>query len=561
MLRRVSLANKCLLLFGAALVLIIGLGLLVPWVKMLTMVDEGELEVARQAVRLWEAENGGALPAIGSSVSLGSGVDLRVVGPEVSAEGGFAARAWAELSRGSGVDEVREVGRGVSDREYRYALAVRAGPAGAGGAGGGAGVGGVGGVGAGELVAAAVAIRKSPGAARQVVLNTVYLISAGLVTLGLAVLVFYLITNRIIFQPVRALTETAQRVREGGLASRSDIHTGDEFEELAEAFNEMVSGLAAQQEQLRAVNASLDSKLSELAERNTALYQAAKLKGEFLASVTHELRTPLNSVLGFAELLEEQADREVEAGDDSSRLSKRRRYVENILGSARSLMGLINGILEMAKAEAGKLEIQVRRVDARQACEQMVAMMRPMADKRGVELRLECPERLPELETDPGKLQQVLFNLMSNAVKFTGDAADSEREVADRGEEITVRPALVILRAEHLIPRGGAGPEGTDRVRLSVLDTGPGIAPEDRDRIFEKFTQLDTGHARRHAGTGLGLAITKELTMLLQAEIFVHSELGRGSMFSVVLPLKMDPSRRAETRAEQGFRAALAAQR
>ncbi|MBA4028910.1 MAG: hypothetical protein C0475_07215 [Planctomyces sp.] len=558
MLRRVSLANKCLLLFGAALVLIIGLGLLVPWVKMLTMVDEGELEVARQAVRLWEAENGGALPAIGSAVSLGSGVDLRVVGPEVAAEGGFAARAWAELSGAGRVDEVREVGRGVSDREYRYALAVRAGPAGAGaGAGGGAG----GGTPAGELIAAAVAIRKSPGAARQVVLNTVYLISAGLVTLGLAVLVFYLITNRIIFQPVRALTETAERVREGGLASRSDIHTGDEFEELAEAFNEMVSGLAAQQEQLRAVNASLDSKLSELAERNTALYQAAKLKGEFLASVTHELRTPLNSILGFAELLEEQAGREVEAGDDSSRLSKRRRYVENILGSARSLMDLINGILEMAKAEAGKLEIQARRVDVRQACEQMVAMMRPMADKRGVELRLECPERLPELETDPGKLQQVLFNLMSNAVKFTGDAADSEREVADRGEEITVRPALVILRAEHLIPRSGAGPEGTDRLRLSVLDTGPGIAPEDRDRIFEKFTQLDTGHARRHAGTGLGLAITKELTMLLQAEIFVHSELGRGSMFSVVLPLRMDPSRRAETRAEQGFRAALAAQR
>lgn len=556
MLRRVSLANKCLLLFGAALVLIIGLGLLVPWVKMLTMVDEGELEVARQAVRLWEAENGGALPAIGSAVSLGSGVDLRVVGPEVAAEGGFAARAWAELSGAGRVDEVREVGRGVSDREYRYALAVRAGPAGA-GAGGGAG----GGTPAGELIAAAVAIRKSPGAARQVVLNTVYLISAGLVTLGLAVLVFYLITNRIIFQPVRALTETAERVREGGLASRSDIHTGDEFEELAEAFNEMVSGLAAQQEQLRAVNASLDSKLSELAERNTALYQAAKLKGEFLASVTHELRTPLNSILGFAELLEEQAGREVEAGDDSSRLSKRRRYVENILGSARSLMDLINGILEMAKAEAGKLEIQARRVDVRQACEQMVAMMRPMADKRGVELRLECPERLPELETDPGKLQQVLFNLMSNAVKFTGDAADSEREVADRGEEITVRPALVILRAEHLIPRSGAGPEGTDRLRLSVLDTGPGIAPEDRDRIFEKFTQLDTGHARRHAGTGLGLAITKELTMLLQAEIFVHSELGRGSMFSVVLPLRMDPSRRAETRAEQGFRAALAAQR
>jgi signal transduction histidine kinase len=140
-------------------------------------------------------------------------------------------------------------------------------------------------------------------------------------------------------------------------------------------------------------------------------------------------------------------------------------------------------------------------------------------------------------------------------VKFTSEKAADEK-IAGK-----TPVARVILRAERLIGRGSEGTEAQDRVRISVLDTGPGIAPEDQKRIFQKFEQLDTGHTRRHAGTGLGLAICKELTTMLQGEIHVESELGRGSMFSVILPMSLDTGRAEEMKTEMAFRSKLAAQR
>ena len=130
----------------------------------------------------------------------------------------------------------------------------------------------------------------------------------------LAMIVFYLITTKIILQPVRALRETADRVRAGNTSVRSDLKTGDEFEQLAEAFNSMLSNLDEQQTLLRGINKSLDLRLNELSERNTALYDAARLKGEFIANVSHELRTPLNSIIGFAEILQDTTYLEAESG-------------------------------------------------------------------------------------------------------------------------------------------------------------------------------------------------------------------------------------------------------
>jgi signal transduction histidine kinase len=443
---------------------------------------------------------------------------------ERAAQDRFLAEAWAKFERDPDAGEHARASWSFTQREYEFARAVRDET--------------------GALEGVILLRRSSSDAAWSVWRNTIYLFSAGFVALGLAVLVFYLITSRIILSPVRALRETAESVQQGDLAIRSDIATGDEFEELAETFNHMVQGLADSQDQLRRINASLDEQVNELAERNIALYEASRIKDEFLASVTHELRTPMNSVLGFAELLEEQVQKDEGTDYDAVRLTKRRRYVENILSEGKRLLELINNLLEMAKMEAGRSELKVKPTDLRALAELQVALMKPMADKRSVEIRLEAPAELPTIFTDPDKLKQILFNLLSNAVKFTADAADAARAAAMAQAALDnvspgaqPRSALVTLRVEHLRP----GSADAERVRISVLDTGPGIAPEDHKRIFEKFTQLDSGITRRHAGTGLGLYICKQLTTLLQGEIMVDSDLNRGAMFSVLLPIAIEP--------------------
>jgi signal transduction histidine kinase len=366
--------------------------------------------------------------------------------------------------------------------------------------------------------------------------------------------VFYLITTRLILSPVRALRETAEIVREGNLATRSDIQTGDEFEELSDTFNQMLENLTESQNQLQSINTSLDLKVNELAERNVALFESNKLKGEFLANVSHELRTPLNSIIGFTELLLEAVEKEAEAGDDSSRLTKRKRYLENIHNAGRSLLEMINGLLDMAKIDAGKMAVTVAPVSLKDMAEGWIALFRPLADRGGIELVAHIAPDVPVIETDAEKLQQIVVNLLSNAVKFTSEKAADERTAG--GTPL----ARVSLRVERLVARGSDGAAAEDRIRISVLDTGPGIAPEDQKKIFEKFQQLDSGHTRRHAGTGLGLAICKDLTGILQGELQLESEVGRGSMFSVILPLTLDRGRAAEMRLEMAFRGQLAAQ-
>lgn len=557
MLRRVSLANKCLLLFGLAVVLIIIAALAVPWVRLNKLVDDAELQSARQMVATWEAsarlstDPARASTTRPSSLTPGEklSVDeslLVVVDKALLAELRDAdapiRNAWEALTADNTRRDYSQSTWGITIRSYTFALPIREG---------------------GQLRAAIVLHRQSTQAARTMLISTGFLLSAGLVALGLAVLVFYLITNKLILSPVRQLRETAEQVRSGKLDTRSQIQTGDEFEDLAEAFNDMLQNVQDSQQQLRTLNATLDDKLTELQQRNASLADAARLKGEFLASVTHELRTPLNSIIGFAELLDEQAQRDPPTPEDSARLIKRRRYIENINSAGRALLELINGLLEMARVEAGKVQLNIAPISLREACETMLAMMKPAADKRSVELRPELAgiDELGPIHTDARKLQQILYNLMSNAIKFTADAADAREarmaQMDPEAAEKLSRQAHVTLRAEHLPPRGAEGPEAADRVRISVLDTGPGIAPEDQQRIFEKFTQLDGGLGRKHAGTGLGLSIVKELTSLLQGEILVQSTLGQGSIFSLILPITPDHARTNENKLEQSLRGAL----
>jgi len=343
--------------------------------------------------------------------------------------------------------------------------------------------------------------------ANQLLLNRVFMLTAGLLAGTLAILVFFLITTKLILQPVRVLRETAEKVSKGDLNVRSHIFTGDEFQQLSETFNVMLANLKESEDQLRAINKSLDLKLGQLAESNLALYESNRLKSEFLANVSHELRTPLNSILGFAELLRDTL------GAAAVPEQRTGRYLQNILTSGKNLLELINDLLDLAKIEAGRMEVRSAPLPLGDLFEGLTGILKPLCEKKGLEIVSGITSDVPILQTDAAKLQQVLYNFLSNAIKFspTGGTIHLNAERAD-----------------------------SSHVRISVSDPGPGIAPEKHSVIFEKFRQIDGSVTREHGGTGLGLAISKELVSLLGGTIGVLSTEGEGATFWILLPLKIE---------------------
>ncbi|MCH8967261.1 MAG: HAMP domain-containing protein, partial [Planctomycetes bacterium] len=337
--------------------------------------------------------------------------------------------------------------------------------------------------------------------------NSVVTVLAGASGAVLAILVFYMVIQRLVLSPVNVLRRAAERVATGDIEARSTITSGDEFEKLSKTFNEMLSHLHAAQEEQRKINRSLDIKLGELAQTNVTLYESNRLKSEFLANVTHELRTPLVSIIGFAELLRDAWDT---PDPDRKRLA---RYSENIRASGRNLLEIINDLLDLAKIEAGKMEVHLVDFSIAQLCEDLIDFVRPLADKRNQTLSLTVEADLPPLHSDSGKIKQILYNLLSNAVKFTPTGGSIGLSVAGA-------PA--------------------DSVRLTVQDSGPGIPKEEHEVVFQKFRQLDASQTREHAGTGLGLAITRELVHTLGGTISLQSEPGHGATFIVTLPVKAE---------------------
>src|SRR5258706_11541626 len=315
--------------------------------------------------------------------------------------------------------------------------------------------------------------------AMQVFLNRIVIFLAGVIAGILAIIVFYLITTRLILGPVRVLQVTAEKVSKGDLNIRSDISTGDEFQQLSETFNKMLTNLKAGEDQLRAINKSLDLKLGQLEESNVALYESNRLKNEFLANVSHELRTPLNSILGFADLLKDAA---------LTSDPKNARYLQNIISSGKNLLELITDLLDLAKIEAGRMEVRSEPISLTDLFEGLTNIIKPLSEKKELSIVASVGRDVPIMQTDPAKLQQVLYNFLSNAIKFSpaGGRIDVK---AERFEE--------------------------DNVRISVSDQGPGIELEKQSLIFEKFRQIDGSRTRHHSGTGLGLAISKELTQLM----------------------------------------------
>jgi signal transduction histidine kinase len=274
----------------------------------------------------------------------------------------------------------------------------------------------------------------------------------------------------------------------------------------------------------------LAERSSELERLSAELLRANRAKSEFLANVSHELRTPLNAIVGFVDLLRDGVYGELtprQAGP-----------VDRITSSANHLRQLVDQVLDIAKMAAGRFEMHVETIDLRPFVLELVSEVETLVNERGLNFSIAVSPSLPRVRTDPTHLRQILINLLGNAVKFTpsGGIAVRARLVNERDEP--VRPASMAL---HPWPRqhNGAGPLW---IALQVADSGIGIAPHDRERIFEEFEQVDPGSRGDSAfrGMGLGLAISRRLARLLGGDLTVESELGKGSTFTVWLPV--DPT-------------------
>jgi len=367
----------------------------------------------------------------------------------------------------------------------------------------------------GELMAVVKVIMPDRATRQAINWNRAILLATAIITVFLAMLAAYAIVRYVIVKPLTHLREVSEEVRHGNVDARADIHTADEFEELGVAFNRMLRGLIESQEELRKANGALDEKVDELARANLNLYEMNRLKGDFLATMSHELRTPLNSIIGFSDVLGA-----IQALDD-----KQRRYVENIRTSGRMLLEMINDILDLAKIEAGKMEVRPVAFRLESVLAAQCDMVRPLAERKRIEVSLTIDHDVDRVEQDQAKVQQIVANLLSNAVKFTPE-----------GGRIDVSAAP-----------GGSGPRG-EEFAVAVADTGVGIADEDRQAIFEKFRQgrsfvgRDDAMTREFSGTGLGLSIVRELCRLLGGDVTVESQLGRGSRFTVRLPVRLSPA-------------------
>ena len=334
--------------------------------------------------------------------------------------------------------------------------------------------------------------------------NRLGTIIAGLLGGTAAIVAFYWITQRVILRPIRQLRAIANNVAEGNLTIRSTIDTGDEYERLADAFNHMLDNLQAAQDNLREANRQLDHKIVELSERNIELFKANKVKSEFLANMSHEFRTPLNAILGFAQVLRE----------NSSILKKEKgqRYAENIITSGNRLLNMINDLLQLAKTQAGKMELRIEQASLSKMCETLVSSFAILSKGKRIKIKASIAPDIPVLCTDIGKVQQILYNLLTNAVKF----------IDKRGR---VDITAVMLDDKML--------------RISVADTGCGIAPKDQEKIFKKFRQVDGSITRQSSGTGLGLAISRDLATMIAGEIGLESDIGKGATFWLDIPVTL----------------------
>ncbi len=357
-------------------------------------------------------------------------------------------------------------------------------------------------------------------------------------TVIILTLIGFNISRKMILTPISKLNETAHQIGHGYLDQRLDIKTGDELEGLAQEFNVMAEKLSESQEKLKRWNeelreevvrrtadleeaneelkdsrVELNKKNTDLGSANLKLREMDRLKSEFLANMSHELRTPLTAIIGFSELLVDGV-----MGDMNEEQTG---CAEDILTSGQHLLKLINDILDLSKIEAGKMELNYETFDLEAIISFIRKTMAPLIEKKKQILKIEVTEGIPDIYADPGKIKQLLLNLVGNAIKFTPE-----------GGTITI------------------GAEFKDSCFvLSVTDTGIGIKLEDRERIFQEFQQGEASTSREYEGTGLGLTLTRKLTEMHGGILELESEVGKGSKFTAYIPLMFE--KRSSLRKEE----------
>lgn len=306
---------------------------------------------------------------------------------------------------------------------------------------------------------------------------------------------------RMVLDPLRMIQSGSERIASGDFAHRIPLNRADEIGTLARAFNTMTESLQKRDGELLHLNRVLADQVQELSRAKAVAQESARLKSEFLANMSHELRTPLNAIMGFVGLMLDGMGGEFD--DDT------RRMLDRVHANSHRLLGLINDVLNIAKIEAGRMEIVSRLFNLRELVERWQKETSVLAQQRGLAFTIDVDPDLPAvLQGDPERLTQIALNLLSNAFKFT-----------EQGHvHLTVR-------------------RQPENWQIIVKDSGIGIPPHALDFIFEEFRQVDGSSTRVYGGSGLGLAIVRNLCQLMGGSVKVASELGSGSTFTVTLPL------------------------
>ena len=327
-----------------------------------------------------------------------------------------------------------------------------------------------------------------------------------LVGLALAMGASVVLARRLL-RPIQTLQQGAARIRAGSLDERITLQTGDELEVLAEEFNrtaaELQESYASLERKVQERTADLSEALRALREKTQQVELASRHKSVFLANMSHEFRTPMHAIIGCSEILLDASLPITE--------QEREQFLRDILSGGRHLLALINDVLDLSRIEAGRLDLRIEPTAARAVLDAVHGTMRPLAAKKRIQLDLECADGLGLVPMDAMRMRQTLVNLVGNALKFTPEGG------------------RVWVRAFPSQPDDG--------LRIEVEDTGPGISPEEQERIFAEFEQAAVTQASgRPEGAGLGLTLARRFVEMHGGRLWVESEVGRGSRFILTLP-------------------------
>lgn len=338
----------------------------------------------------------------------------------------------------------------------------------------------------------------------------------GILSLTAIVYIMYSLIKNDIEKPLTELMYATDHISQGNLDFQIDINRRDELGHLAFLFNQMAQKLEESFKSLAKTNEELEIRVQkrthQLEEAKEMAEEANRAKSSFLANMSHELRTPLNAIIGYSELLEEEAE-ELEEEEFVEDLQK-------IQGAGKHLLGLINDILDISKIEAGKMEIYLEEFEISKVIGEIISTIQPLIEKNHNTLEINCSQDLGLMIADITKIRQNMFNLLSNASKFTTNG-------------------LITLNINRYIK------DNQEWILFQVKDTGIGMNPQQQGKLFDAFSQADVSTTRKYGGTGLGLTITKKFTEMMGGYILLDSEEGKGTTFSLHLPAQVKDLKKA----------------